>query len=143
MSRMALGRPSRALVVGLAVLLAGGGAVLASGKPERNGSGRFCGQAISGGEIVPVETRLDLQPDGKLAGTYQFRDRGEWIEGTLSEVSPTLSLTKTLVWADRFGVGWLTLTFDRDFGSFDGRWGVEIGATGLPWNGSLCDNATS
>lgn len=132
----------RVISIGAIAFLAGIGTVAAE-HPARNGSGRFCGQAISGGEIVPVETHLDLQPDGKLAGTYQFRERGEWIKGTLNEVGPTLSLTKTLVWADRFGVGWLMATFDPDFGGFDGRWGVEIGAEGLPWNGDLCDNATS
>ena len=102
-------------------------------------AGRYCGTAWSGGRLVEVVTSLSTGPDGLIAGSYEFADKGENTPGTLREFLKDNDDKRTLVWVDKYGTGQLTATFDRSRESFRGLWGDYAEAPTHRWDGLLCD----
>lgn len=102
-------------------------------------SGRYCGTALSGGELVEVETILEMGADGLLSGSYAFADNGETTDGTLREYTKQSDDTRTLVWVDKYGTGLLTVQFDDSRSSFAGLWGASVYAPAYRWDGRRCE----
>ncbi|WP_421405434.1 hypothetical protein [Agrobacterium fabrum] len=102
--------------------------------------GRYCGKLLSGREYSDVETSFSPGRDGRLLGTYVFREPADLVEGTLTEVKGGRDpLRKTFVWQDKYGSGQLVIAFNRRFTSFSGKWGAENGEVFAPWNGRQCN----
>lgn len=102
-------------------------------------SGKYCGTALSGGELVEVETVFETGADGLLSGTYAFADNGATTDGALREYKKQSDDTRTLVWIDKYGTGLLTIHFDKSRSSFDGLWGVSVHAPTYRWDGRRCE----
>lgn len=102
-------------------------------------SGRYCGTAFSGGELVEVETILETGADGLLSGSYAFADNGGTTDGTLREYAKQSDDTRTLVWVDKYGTGLLTISLDESRSSFAGLWGVSVYAPTYRWDGRRCE----
>ena len=119
-----------------ALLLAAPCLATADDYPTPNG--RYCGKLMSLGELVGAETVLKIDPNGRISGTYEFRDGNATTNGTLREVEKSASLTKTLRWTDKYGDGRLVITFDPAFMRFDGHWGTGDEVPGQTWFGQRC-----
>lgn len=102
-------------------------------------AGRYCGIAWSGGEIVEVVTTFTIEAGGLLAGRYEFADQGEMTPGTLREYWKLSDSNRTLIWTDKYGIGQLVLEFDAGGASFTGKWGADLWAPTLQWDGHRCD----
>jgi hypothetical protein len=100
--------------------------------------GRYCGKLFSAGEIVAAETTFEFDQGGRIAGRYQFRDGDVVTDGRLEEASKETPSTRLLIWHDRYGKGQLTVTFGREFESFDGYWGSDAPVPGHIWTGERC-----
>lgn len=110
-----------------------------TGRADEPG-GRYCGKLLSGGEYSDIETSFSAGPDGRLSGTYIFREPAALVEGTLTEVKGSKDrLRKTFVWQDKYGSGQLVIAFNRRFTSFSGKWGAGNGEVFAPWNGRQCN----
>jgi len=100
--------------------------------------GVYCGSALSGGRLVEVRTKLS-ERNGLLVGTYEFADQGETTPGELQENLTQGGNSRTLIWRDKYGTGLATFDFDETGDSFAGRWGVNLQAPHLPWDGKRCE----
>lgn len=105
--------------------------------------GRYCGKLFSAGEIVAAETTFEFGQGGSISGHYEFRDGNVVTDGWLEEADRTAERTHLLVWHDRYGQGQLTVTFNRDFESFDGYWGTNAPVPDHIWMGERCQEPTS
>lgn len=126
---------------GMLGLLAAASAAFAA-TPNSSGpniGGMYCGQALSGGEMVEVRTKLDPQPSGLIKGAYLFADRGENTPGDIEQYIAESGLTRTVTWRDKYGSGIARFDFDETGDSFTGAWGVNLEEPSLPWNGKRCD----
>jgi hypothetical protein len=121
-----------ALVIGLT------GANAPSPKQAVSMDGRYCGRLWSNGVLVEAITTLELQSDGRLAGTYQFADGGTMTPGTLTEDAPVRGLEHTLNWRDPYGTGKLFITVRPDYSSFTGKWQDQTGTPNELWDGVRC-----
>jgi hypothetical protein len=105
-------------------------------------AGRFCGEMISSGDYQDVETLLNVDRDGRIAGSYELDEPDGRVEGTLTEKDPGAGTSRTLVWTDKYGTGLLDLEFSDDYRGFKGRWsGSNNGRFDAPshsWNGTRC-----
>jgi hypothetical protein len=101
--------------------------------------GNYCGKAVSGGEWVDVVTSLKTSAEGLLTGSYKFEDKGELVPGTLREETKQSGETRTLIWADKYGTGKLTMRFAPHHSSFEGEWGVRDATPLFGWNGERCN----
>ncbi|ATU92084.1 hypothetical protein [Phyllobacterium zundukense] len=104
-------------------------------------AGRFCGEMISSGDYQDVETLLNVDRDGRIAGRYELDEPDGRVEGTLTE-KDSAGTSRTLVWTDKYGTGLLELKFSDDYKGFKGRWGGSnngrFEAPSHSWNGSIC-----
>lgn len=107
-------------------------------KPVAGPAGRYCGKLLSSGSLVDVETSLQVDTQGHIAGTYRFEDGGSTTIGTLSEVGTAHGRKRTLRWFDRYGMGSLTIRFDAGYDRFEGRWGPQDAVPSYTWNGGNC-----
>jgi hypothetical protein len=73
-------------------------------------AGHSCGQ-LSSGRLVDADTRLQLDPDGRISGTDRFRDGNMATDGRL------------------------VVTFDAAFSRFDGHWGAGDAVPDNIWTG--------
>jgi len=105
--------------------------------------GRYCGTLASSGQIVDADTKLKLDPDGRISGTYQFRDGDSVTNGNLQEEEKGPGLTKMLRWTDKYGKGRLVITFDSTFHSFYGHWGTNDAVPNQLWTGDRCQEPNS
>lgn len=117
-------------------------------KAARSMVGRFAGSCQSGdGVTIPTETELlpDVG-DGTLKGKYVMHIEGKEEAGSLSAVSVDKNGRDVVFhWDDAYGYGNLTVTFNRDYSSFDGKWTglfdkitrktTEPKSGGRPWSG--------
>lgn len=106
-------------------------------------AGHYCGKLLSGGDLVDVETSLQVDRRGHISGTYRFDDDGNTTTGTLSEIGASQGGVRTLRWFDRYGMGLLTIRFTSDYRHFDGLWGPQDADPSYTWNGDDCDAPTS
>lgn len=104
-------------------------------------AGRFCGEMISSGNYQDVETLLNIDRDGRIAGAYELNEPDGRVAGTLTEKDGS-GTSRTLVWADKYGTGTLDLHFSDDYQEFQGRWGASMNgrpeAPSHTWNGTRC-----
>ncbi len=101
--------------------------------------GDYCGKAVSGGKWVDVVTSLKTSSDGLLTGSYKFEDNGAMVRGSLREETKQPGETRTLIWADKYGIGNLTMRFAPHYSSFEGKWGVGDATPLFGWNGERCN----
>jgi len=106
-------------------------------------AGRYCGKLFSSGEIVAAESTFEFGQGGRITGYYEFRDGDVVTDGWLEEASAETGRTHLLTWHDRYGQGRLTVTFDRDFESFNGYWGADASVPNHVWMGARCQEPTS
>lgn len=59
------------------------GSANAAAKSPAQPAGHYCGQLLSSGRLVDVETSLQVDARGHLSGTYRFDDDGNTTAGTL------------------------------------------------------------
>ena len=113
-------------------------AEFSAAKPLAGPAGRYCGKLLSNGSLVDVETSLQVDAQGHIAGTYRFDDDGNTTTGTLSEVGTAHSRKRTLRWFDKYGMGSLTIRFTPDYRRFEGLWAPQESPPGYTWNGGDC-----
>lgn len=105
--------------------------------------GNYCGTAFSGGRLVEVHTKLTLQADGLLTGTYEFADEhagpGATTSGELQESMLQAERTRTLAWRDKYGMGLATFNFNQTGTEFTGSWGVGLETPSMQWDGEKCE----
>jgi hypothetical protein len=106
-------------------------------------SDHYCGKLLSAGNMVDADTSLTVDPDGRISGTDGFRDGDTVTRGTLKEVMAGKSQMKMLRWADKYGDGWLVITFDSAFSRFDGQWGNGDAVPDNVWTGERCTDPNS
>ena len=99
----------------------------AASKSLARPAGHYCGKLLSSDRLVDVETSLQVDAKGHIAGTYRFNDDGETTVGTLSEIGTTPGRARTLRWFDKYGMGSLTIRFDAGYHRFEGLWGPQSG----------------
>ena len=87
---------------------------------------------------MDVETSLQVNAQGHIAGTYRFDDDGNTTTGTLSEVGTAHSRKRTLRWFDKYGMGSLTIRLTPDYHRFEGLWAPQDAPPSYIWNGGDC-----
>lgn len=107
-------------------------------KPAAGPSGHYCGKLLSAGSLVDVETSLQVDTQGHIAGTYRFQDDGNTTIGALSEIGTAHGRKRTLRWFDKYGMGSLTIRFDAEYDRFEGLWGPQDAIPSFTWNGGNC-----
>ena len=107
-------------------------------KPVAGPAGRYCGKLLSTGSLVDVETSLQVDAHGHIAGTYRFEDDGSTTTGTLSEVGTAHGRQRTLRWFDKYGMGSLKIRLDAGYDRFEGLWGPQDAPPSYTWNGGDC-----
>lgn len=132
---------------GSSLVFAALGAALATSVPVHAASapsGRYCGLILSGGFLEPSVTDLVTDRDGKVSGSYEFRNSGKLESGKLSEIATGVGeRTRVLTWSDKFGSGRLVVTFNPEFSHFEGKWGSRNAEPNAHWSGRLCERKTS
>jgi hypothetical protein len=111
---------------------------LSAAKPVVGPAGRYCGKLLSTGSLVDVETSLQVDAHGHIAGTYRFEDDGSTTTGTLSEVGTAHGRQRTLRWFDKYGMGSLKIRLDAGYDRFEGLWGPQDAPPSYTWNGGDC-----
>lgn len=107
-------------------------------KPVAGPAGHYCGKLLSAGSLVDVETSLQVDTQGHIAGTYRFEDDGSTTIGALSEIGTVHGRKRTLRWFDKYGMGSLTIRFDAEYDRFEGLWGPQDAVPSYTWNGGDC-----
>ena len=107
-------------------------------KPVAGPAGRYCGKLLSAGSLVDVETSLQVDAHGHIAGTYRFEDDGSTTTGTLSEIGTAHCRQRTLRWFDKYGMGSLKIRLDAGYDRFEGLWGPQDAPPSYTWNGGDC-----
>ncbi|WP_234906188.1 hypothetical protein [Rhizobium rhizogenes] len=107
-------------------------------KPVAGPAGHYCGKLLSAGSLVDVETSLQVDTQGHIAGTYRFQDDGNTTIGALSEIGTAHGRKRTLRWFDKYGMGSLTIRFDAEYDHFEGLWGPQDAVPSFTWNGGDC-----
>ncbi|WP_141683836.1 hypothetical protein [Rhizobium sp. AC27/96] len=107
-------------------------------KPAAGPAGHYCGKLLSAGSLVDVETSLQVDTQGHIAGTYRFQDDGNTTIGALSEIGTAHGRKRTLRWFDKYGMGSLTIRFDAEYDRFEGLWGPQDAVPSYTWNGGNC-----
>lgn len=98
-------------------------------------AGRYRGCAVSGGELVPIETTLAVSGD-RLSGSYIFiESSGRNVSGTIRLESHDGGDNVTFQWRDLYGEGSAFFDFTADGSRFDGYWTVETSERRFDWNG--------
>lgn len=126
------------LICLVAILLTPPTAEASAAKPAAGPAGRYCGQLLSSGSLVDVETSLHVDTQGHIAGTYRFEDDGTTTIGALSEVGTSHGRKRTLRWFDKYGMGSLTIQFDVGYDRFEGLWAPQDALPTYTWNGGDC-----
>lgn len=96
-------------------------------------TGTYSGHYTSKGKKIPITTQFYLDGNGTLQGKYVY---GNGHPGTLTNTARTGTHGYSFRWREKAGSGDLTLTFDRNFGSFGGEWGWAGSNTRNRWVGS-------
>lgn len=86
--------------------------------------------------LVPGTTEFRETNDGSLEGSYSMNEQGRLVPGTLSRCEVMQVRVMRCIWNDKYGSGYLEVTFSEDFSEFSGYWGVGSSEPTYPWNGS-------
>ncbi len=132
----------RSCAIVLAALLTTS-SVVASAGAESRPTGRYCGKLVSSGLLVDAETTFSTDEDGRVFGSYQFRDGDAVTDGRLQEIGRDSGRTKSLRWTDKYGNGRLVIIFDPSFAQFDGHWGASDAVPDHRWVGQRCQEPNS
>ena len=117
-------------------LLLGASLLMAAENPLTLLPGTYTGEVYNGSDMDPVVTRFELQPSGRLTGSYRVDEENGAYEGTLSNILFEDARTVSMEWTDKFGEGFAVMEFSHDFSTFVGEWINKDGDNPLPWRGS-------
>ncbi|MEC4803320.1 MAG: hypothetical protein SAJ12_01340 [Jaaginema sp. PMC 1079.18] len=98
--------------------------------------GRYSSQIFNAGMLSSGTTEFQESWDGSLGGNYTMREGGQIVSGTLSECVATKVQVMRCLWKDRYGEGYLEVTFTEDFTNFNGYWGTLDSEPLFRWSGS-------
>lgn len=98
--------------------------------------GRYVSEISTGKKSLPGVTKFQLSNDGKLTGSYSYREESGATHGSLSQCTE-IKKKHVLIckWKDKYGTGTLEINFSDDYKNFQGAWFVIRPAASLPWNG--------
>lgn len=98
--------------------------------------GEYKGIIVSGGIKYNSSTKIFQSITNKLVGSYYFFEDNKKITGLLYECN-WLSLEQLkCTWKDRYGVGGLSMSFNKNFTKFNGSWNAKGSNSYYLWNGS-------
>lgn len=98
-------------------------------------AGTYIGEVFNGADLDSVTTTFSFDNNGRLSGRYTVDEENGVYSGRLSNFSFEGPRTISMEWTDKFGEGFATMEFSRDFTSFTGAWGSLDSDNMLPWNG--------
>lgn len=94
--------------------------------------GHYTGTVESIG-LKPIETWIEQEPDGRLAGRYVLHESERDVAGTLDAVGDEGCDTAVFRWTDLYGTGLARLQFYPERRCFEGAWGREEIVPRLVW----------
>jgi hypothetical protein len=128
--------PMRPLTTLLLLLASLPGAALAAEIGPEALAGLYRGEVFNNVDMDAVTTTFRFEADGRLTGTYEVDEEEGAFKGRISNVRFEGPYTISFEWTDKFGEGFATVEFARDFASFTGEWTDKLGQTGgQPWTG--------
>ena len=83
-----------------------------------------------------VTTILTMDKDGKLSGTFDYKERNKQISGTISDCTATKVNEVKCNWKDQDDKGGLRFTFNKNNLSFKGRWWDKVEHRANSWDGT-------
>ncbi len=105
--------------------------------------GHYPGTAMSSGQETPIDTWIELSPDGRLQGRYVLHEPTRDVEGTLAPAGDDGCEVAAFQWTDIYGTGVARLRFHPAARCFEGAWGVAVVTPTLPWRACVRDRVTS
>ncbi len=105
--------------------------------------GHYPGTVVSSGQEQPVDTWIELTPDGRLQGRYVLHEPTRDVPGTLAPVGDEGCNAALFQWTDLYGSGVTRLRFHPEAKCFDGSWGVVATNPTLFWHACTQDRVTS
>lgn len=98
--------------------------------------GRYISEISTGKKSLPGVTKFQLNNNGKLTGSYSYKEESGTTHGKLSQCTE-IKKKHVLIckWKDKYGTGMLEMNFSNDYKNFQGAWFVIRPAASLPWNG--------
>lgn len=99
-------------------------------------AGTYIGEVFNGADMDSVKTTFTFDNNGRLSGQYTVDEENGAYSGRLSNFTFEGPRTMSMEWTDKFGEGYATMEFSRDFRSFTGAWGSPQSESMLPWNGT-------
>ena len=103
--------------------------------PLKSLPGLYEGKISSGGLDWRSITRFQVIENGKILGTYTFKDNQGRIDGTLDDCQTEGPYTLLCTWKDKYGVGKLRMLFSEEARWFRGFWGRGANDTLMLWEG--------
>ena len=76
------------------------------------------------GKSYPMISSFKVNNEGFVWGKYKFNYEEKTLEGVFFDGKISGKNLK-IYWQDDAGKGWLDVTFDEKFDSFEGTWGVK------------------
>lgn len=120
----------------LLVLFALSGTTLAADNDVQKLAGIYHGEVFNNVDLDAVTTTFRFESDGRITGTYEVDEEEGAFKGRISNVRFEGPYTISFEWTDKFGEGFATVEFARDYSSFTGEWTDKLGAsTPQPWTG--------
>ena len=99
-------------------------------------AGTYTGEVFNGADMDAVTTTFSFDSNGRLSGRYTVDEENGAYSGRLSNFTFEGPRTISMEWTDKFGEGFATMEFSRDFSSFTGAWGSLDSDNMLPWHGN-------
>jgi hypothetical protein len=97
--------------------------------------GTYHGEVYNNVDLDPVTTIFKLERNGHLVGEYIVDEEDGEFRGHISSIQFEGPNAISFEWTDKFGEGFATIEFSKDYQSFAGEWIDKLGSDPLPWNG--------
>jgi hypothetical protein len=97
--------------------------------------GTYQGEVYNNVDLDPVTTIFKLERNGHLVGEYIVDEEDGEFRGRISGIQFEGPNAISFEWTDKFGEGFATIEFSKDYQSFAGEWIDKLGSDPLPWNG--------
>lgn len=98
-------------------------------------AGTYVGEVSNGSGMVPMITVFEVSANGRLSGSYRVEEVDYNYEGVLSNFRLLEGGGLGMEWTDRFGEGFIEISFAEDYSRFYGIWGNYDMPETLPMNG--------